>query len=315
MKALQETLDRLVGDGVLTAQQAEAVSAGAKAERSRRRISPLVEVGGYLGGALAGVSAIAVLERFWDQLTSGGQVGLLALAAAALWAAGRWVVGDTEPAVRRLVGVLWLLSTATATAAAGVAAAELADLSDERVALVASLVAVVHAGWLWRVTRGALQQIALFVGAMALGVSGLAQFEAPPEEWFGLLVWALALSWALLTWGGLVAPARTGYVLGGLGMIAGAETLHVSTQEHVGLALGLVTALALFAAAAALQQLVTAGLGIVATTIFLPQALIRWFGDTVDAPLIVFFVGVVILAGALFAVRVARADEEVTSRA
>lgn len=324
---LEKVLSRLVGDGTLTEAQATAVRAAAPgAETGRRgeaqrdtsparRVSPLVEVLGYLGGTLAGVSAIAVLERFWDQLTGAGQVSLLVIASVALWAGGQWIAGDEEPAARRLIGVLWLLSTVTATAAAGVAAAELAGLGEERVALVSSLVAVLHGGLLWRLTRGALQQVALFSGVIALGVSALSQFEAPPEQWYGLLVWAFALGWALLTWGHLMSPARAGYLLGGLGMIAGAETLHVATEAAVGLVLGLGTALALFGAAAASQQLVVAALGVAATALFLPQALIRWFGDSVDAPVILFFVGIVILAGALFAVRVARADEGVTGRA
>jgi hypothetical protein len=79
-----------------------------------------------------------------------GRLTLLGLVAAALWAAGAAVHEHANPALWRLRGVLWLLSSAAvAFLAAARFAADVLELSDEAMALVAGLASAIHAGLLW----------------------------------------------------------------------------------------------------------------------------------------------------------------------
>ncbi len=160
MDALRTTLDRLVADGVVTPAQAVAVLDGVAEPSTKRRISPAAEVVGYIDGVLATIAALTVAAEFWTQLEAETQLAIFTVVAAALWGAGRSISTVDDRAAGRLMGTLWLLSTAATASAAWVAADGLLGMTAERAALATGVVATIHAAALWLVWTAALQQIA-----------------------------------------------------------------------------------------------------------------------------------------------------------
>jgi hypothetical protein len=51
----------------------------------------VVELVGYLGGALAAVGAVLLAARFWQELATWSRLALLGVVAVALWGAGAMV--------------------------------------------------------------------------------------------------------------------------------------------------------------------------------------------------------------------------------
>ncbi|MGH8897039.1 MAG: hypothetical protein ACRDZ4_08470 [Egibacteraceae bacterium] len=304
MESLERALGMLKAEGTLSDEQAAAVRARMAEEASRRR--PRVgEAIGYLGGALAVVSALALASQFWADLQVTAQVSMLVLTGLALWAGGRWVAGEGGSPGDRLAGLLWLLSAVAMAGAAGVAAD--GARANGTVALLAAGSAAVAWGLpLWCARTGALQQLPVFGGIALAVLSGLEEVtRGGLAEAGGVMLWVIGLAWAMLAWGTLVRPRRTGYVLGGLAVLAGAQWLAFDSRG-AGLALGAVTAVALLAVATLTAQPVLLGFGTAGVVLFLPQILDAAFPGAISGPAATFIAGVVLLAGGLTTIRTAQ---------
>jgi len=129
--------------GLVTTEPAE--------ERGSRRISLLTEAVAYVGAILLLAGGIAAISQQWNSLGDWGQVGVLAGAAAFLLLAGIMVRRVREPAIQRLVGVVWFLSAACVGAAAGFAANEVSATSGAATVLAAGVAGAVYAAALWLV--------------------------------------------------------------------------------------------------------------------------------------------------------------------
>lgn len=304
MEPLERALKALTREGTLSEEVAAAIRTRTAEEASRHR-PRAGEAIGYLGGALAVVSALALASQFWADLQTSAQVAVLALTGLALWAGGRWVSSERGSPGDRLAGVLWLSSAVAMAGAAGVAAD--GYLVDETVVWLATGGAAI--AWslpLWRARTGALQQLPVFAGIVLTVLAGLKQVTGGSlQEAGGIMLWTLGLAWAVLAWGTLVRPLRTGYALGGLTALAGAQWLAFYSRG-VGLALGPVTAVVLLAAAAPTAQPVMLGLGTAGMALFLPQILDAAFPDAIGGPALTFVVGVVLLTGGLVTIRTAQ---------
>lgn len=313
----REALARLVADGTLSPEQAEAVAAAvlpspapdpapesrpARASESRG-IPVAAEALAYLGAAVAGAAALALGAQVWDLLEAAAQVALLVVAAVALWGAGRWVHDpEAPPAVLRLVGFCWLLACGAAAAATAVAT-DAIGLPGEGTLLVTGLVLTAVAGALWYQRPGALTLLPLTVGAHTVTQALLLQVPAPPEELTGLLIWGVGVAGMTLAWGGILHPPRAAWVLGALGALVGAQSLTFTTDmEAAGQALGLVTSVALIGGGVRIRQGALVGLGAAGCVVFLPQVLFRAFPDTAAAPAALFVAGLALLGLALAAV-------------
>lgn len=180
---LDRAIDRWVAAHLLTSEQAAAIrrhEEGLPAESpavpaTRRRVPPIAEALGYLGGILAIVGVAVFIGGFWDDLAAGTRVGITAGAAAAFAIGGLAVPARREPALRRLRGFIWTLAAVAAAIAGGVVTHDVFDATSERATVVGGAVAafiVSAALWAWR-TRPAQQfttLVALIVGvAVATG--------------------------------------------------------------------------------------------------------------------------------------------------
>ena len=104
---------------------------GSSASHTNQPVSVVVELLGYLGGVLAIIGAVLLAARFWQDLATWTRLSLLGVVAAALWAAGAMVHEHADPALWRLRGVLWLLSSAAVAFFAALFAADVLELSGE----------------------------------------------------------------------------------------------------------------------------------------------------------------------------------------
>jgi hypothetical protein len=282
---------------------APAASAGAAKPPAGagRRIPLLAEAVGYLGAALAVAAAVLAVRRFWPDLDPWAQLTITGAVAALLWAAGLAVPADRELALARLASLLWFGSTAAVAAFLAVLGTAVLTVDEPRAALLASAGSAAYAVGLWRRRPYPLQQVAAFAAVAATALAGLAQFDNVPGEFFGLALWAVGAAWLLLGWAGAVWPRRTAYAVGAAAVLYG-PLVGVEAARWA-IILGVLTAVALLVVGGLVRSLILLGFGTGGVAVFVPIAVIRFFGDTLGAPLALFVAGVALVG---FAVLVAR---------
>ncbi|MBI1379271.1 MAG: DUF2157 domain-containing protein [Frankiales bacterium] len=243
--ALATALDRLVGRGVITPEQAAAVlaevgpppDAGPPAPASPHASPPavatqrpattarahVVEAAAYLGGVLVAASAVAFLAQSWEDMTEStrllllGLIGVLAYAGgllAARTAGGRVELRRHEHASRRRVsGTLMALGSVLLA----LLTTEVLHLQDERAALVGGLTGLALLALAEVLAPSAVTEIGL-LGATLLvvgvGTSLLIPDRAPQFDPYGTgtyqpsleeVVVPVALAVAGVLWGAVVA--------------------------------------------------------------------------------------------------------------
>ncbi|MFC4948000.1 DUF2157 domain-containing protein [Pseudonocardia sp. GCM10023141] len=304
---LDTSLERWVARGLISGEQADRIRADERHQDPDRRAgtgsgaTPLVtEALGYVGGVLVLVAAVTLTGRFWTDLGIGGRVLVAFVAAGILFGAGLAVPSRLGGAGGRLRSVSWLLSVALLGGAVALVGNDVIDVPGDAVALLASGVAAVYAGVLWRAHRWLLQQVALVATLAVAAGSAAALLPRDDEQIVGLAVWGVGTVWLLLGWGRVVAARHVAYVCGGIVVIAGSM---LTVQHDWGCALAIVSAVALVAAGVALRDLVLLGVGAVATLIAVPVVLYRFFPDTLVAPFALLAVGALLVVGALYTAR------------
>jgi hypothetical protein len=295
---LAAQLRRWVAKGLLTEDQAAAILAVEHPRTPQppaptRPVSVMVELLGYLGGILAIIGAALLTARFWQDLATWTRLALLGLVAVALWAAGALVHEHADPALWRLRGVLWLLSSAAVALFAALFAADVLEVSGEAVALVAGLATATHAGLLWWRRPRPLQQLACLAGVVAVTGGGVAVLGGS-ETVVGLSIWAVGVLWVLLGWRGLLPPAVVALLAGGMVLLFGAQAM-AAGWAAAGLLLGLASAVALLEAGTRGRRLALAGVGIWGVVMFLPATVVHFFAGTVGVPVMILLAGVVLL--------------------
>ena len=304
---LTAQLRRWTDDGLLTKEHAAAILA-AEGRRLPQRavparpVSVAVELLGYLGGILAIIGAGLIAAQFWQDLAIWTRLTLLGLAAAALWAAGAVVREHADPALWRLRGVLWLLSSSAVAFFAVLFATDLLELSDEAVVLVAGLAIASHAGALWWRRPRPLQQFGCLAGLVAATGGGVAVMGGS-ETAVGMSIWALGVGWVLLGWRQLLPPTLVASLGGAMALLFGAQAV-AAGRPAVGLLLGLASAVGLLVAGTAGRRLALAGVGILGVVMFLPATVVHFFAGTVGVPVLILLTGVVLLTVTLVVLRV-----------
>jgi hypothetical protein len=316
---LHQQLTRWTAEGLIDAGQAARIEAAeatraeapgslvrpgeAGAEHSvpglgARRAPLVVEALGYLGGVLAIVAGLIVVPMLWPGIPASAEVALAAVAATAFWVAGAVLRTGGEPTFGRLRSVLWLLSTVSLAAAAGVAAAQIWDFGVTSAALVTAAITTVYAVLLWWRTRAMLQHLAMFAGTAAVAGTGIALVSPGAGAWGpGLAVWVVSVLWGTAVHRGYLVPRTAGYVAAGIGLLAGAQ---MTMEIAAGQALALATVAGLLAAGVALRRVLLVGFGAAGIILIVPQTATRYLPTSAGAPLAVFVVGLSLLGVALW---------------
>ena len=307
---LRKHLDRWVAEGLIDTAQASRIEtaetpatgspeAGPRATASR---APLVaEALGYAGGVLAIAAGLYLVRDFWPNLSTGTVLAFAAAACAALGAGGAAVRATSDPALRRLRSVLWLLSTVSLTAFAGTLADQVWGFGPASTTLVAAAVSAAYGAALWRRTRAVLQHLAVFASLTVLAGTVVARLEPGLGAWGpGLAIWALSALWGVAAMRGYLPPGATGYFAAGIGVLAGAQ---LTMQVAAGYALALATVAGLLAAGVLLRQAWLVVLGALGVLLVTPQITTRYLPMSAATPVAIFVMGVVLLGSAVWLAR------------
>jgi len=174
-----------------------------------RRIPLVAEALGYLGGILGVVGLVLLITRYWPDMATPARLGIAAVGAIGLAAAGVAVRPSGEGALVRLQAALLFGATACSAVFAGVLAVDVFDAADPASTALACAVAVAMVSLpLWRMRRQPVQQ-ATFLGALPVA-AGLAIHQVASDGFVGLVV--MAVGALLLTVGvrhGTTTPAIT----------------------------------------------------------------------------------------------------------
>jgi hypothetical protein len=170
--------------------------------RQRRSISLLTETLAYLGAILVLTGGGVAVGQAWRDISALGRVSIFATTALLFLAAGLTVVQVSEPAIQRLISVVWLVSAGCVGAAAGMAAGGMAGSAGPVAVLVAGFAAAAYSAILWLARRRELQLVAMFTGiTLAVGASliTIAGSEGPRLA-IALGLWAMGVGWVIVGW-------------------------------------------------------------------------------------------------------------------
>ena len=299
----QAGLDRWVDAGIISAAQADDINAFELARIppvQPRRISPVMEALAYVGGVLLAVGAGILVGQYWEDLRTGGQLAILAVAAVVFGVIGL-LVGESDPATWRLRGFLWALSTGAAAAFVGLFVFEVVDVSGEPVAFAAAATGMLTAGAYWMLRDRPLQH-ALTLGGIAVSIGVAIAWVGGQAGLIGLAIWLLGVTWVALAWRERIPPRVVGYVLGAV-MSLVACSIVGDQLEWVAPLLGLATAIGWIAAAVVIGEGILLAAGVVGTFVFLPWTIGYFFGDTIGVAWVMMLSGALLLAVVAFVLR------------
>ena len=317
---LRKRLDRWVAEGLIDTAQATRIetaevpatgsagtgpagtgpaATGPAATGSR---APLVaEALGYAGGVLAIAAGLYIVRDFWPNLSAGAALAFAAAACVALGAGGAAVRTTSDPALRRLRSVVWLMSTVSLAVFAGTLADQVWGFGPASTTLVTATVSAAYGAVLWRRTRAALQHLAVFASLAVLAGTAVARLDPGFGAWGpGLAIWALSVLWGVAVMRGYLPPGATGYFAAGIGVLAGAQ---LAMQVAAGYALALATVAGLLAAGVLLRQAWLVVLGALGVLLVTPQITTRYLPVSAAAPLAILVVGVALVGSAVWLAR------------
>ena len=296
--------------GLLTTGQA------AEGEQGTRRLSLLTEAVAYIGAILILAGGAAAVGQRWNGITSWGHVGVFAAAAVFFLLVGIVVRRVREPAIQRLVGVVWFLSVAGVGGAVGFAAHEVYGNNGAVTALAVGVAVTLYSAALWLVRRGALQNVALFVG-LVVTIFGIVDIvtvpggtgSTPPPSLavlaVALALWVFGLAWAGLGWQRYVEPLWVTIPCGVvLALIAPGFAVGGHGWVYV---IGIATAAAVMAASVPLRNVPLLALGTLAMFGYVTSVVVRYLHESLGVPSALAITGVLILGLAVVSARLMRA--------
>src|ERR1022692_3364855 len=276
-----------------------------KNPESQRRVSLLTETVAYVGAllVLAGVGVAA--GQGWSGITDWGHAGIFASIAMFFLAIGLVVLWITDPAIQRMLGVVWFLSAGCAGAAAGIAAHDVYGTSGAVTALLTGLTITVYSAFLWLIRRRELQLVALFAGLTITVSAAIVTVTGSTAPWiaFALGLWALGIGWAIVGWQypqplGTTAPLGVAIALLGPSF---------AVWDHPWVyVIAIATAASAMAASIPLRSTLLLTAGTLALFGYLTAAVVRDFRASIGLPATLAICGVLLLALAVAMARVRR---------
>jgi hypothetical protein len=306
---LNNHLEKWIGEGIITAEQAELMRRSVadrppreqEATETQSRIPIVTEIFGYVGAALAVWAVVFLVSEFWANLADWAQAGLFAAVALVLFASGSALLDATEPALGRLSGVLWAGSVIALGGALYVVFDPILDYSVNTTwALIGAIAAAAGAVMLKR--QPTVAQHVVFFAAVMTAIMSALNLGAEPEIFvFGFVAWGIGLVWILVSRAGVLQPSGTGMVLGAITMLYGAQLAAIEGEtDAFGILLGLATAGLFATAGVVLREKLTIVLGGIGIFWFVPQAMFYFFGETFGGMFGLFVSGLAIVALAIW---------------
>lgn len=259
------------------------------------RLPLVAESLGYVGAVIAVAAGASVVQHFWHNVPPGAELTFAAVVAVALLGAGAALRVSGEPAIGRLRSVLWLISTASATAFAAILASQFAHLAGITVALLAEAAGTSYAIVLWLQAKSTLQHLSAFAGSAALVATATHHVAPSSSAWGpGLAIWVLSALWGIAAHRGYLNPTTTGLTVAAIGLLFGAQlTMLQTTAGHL---LAAATVAALLAVGVLLHRVLLLGFGAAGALVILPQTATRYLPGSAAAALTVCATGLLLLA-------------------
>jgi hypothetical protein len=293
--------------GLLTTGQA------AEGRQGPRRISLLTEAVAYIGAVLILAGGIATVGQRLHSIPPWGRVGITAGAAMFFLLAGIIVRRVREPAIQRLVDVVWFLSVAAAGWAVGFAAHDVFGNTAQVTALAVGTGITVYSAALWLARRHALENFALFTGLIITICGTIVTIDnSPPSLAFALPLWVFGLAWAGLGWRRYVVPLWVAIPSGVLLALI-APSLAAGEYGWV-YAIGIATAAAAMAISVPLQNTPLLALGTLAMFGYVTGVVVRYLHQSLGIPGALTITGALILGLAAITARLMRAARPPTPK-
>jgi len=308
-RSLSDLLDDWVDAGLITREQALSIGhheAGSPVPRAALTLVPtgpagpslVVEALGYLGGVVMTVGALILVGLYWSDLPVAPRLVLVGGTALALVGAG-FAMPDLGEAAGRLRSVLWAAAVVASCAFFTVLSNDVLHRYDEHALIVIGPATAAVAALLWWRRPTWLQQLALFgpvlLSAVAVGI----QLTSPDSSAPGFTVWAVAVTWTLLAGAGWLSPRVMGVSVGVLGAVFGALIMN----NDLGIALGLLTAVAMVALSLRERSLPWLGVAAIAMLYVSPRAAVEWFPGRLSAALTLIVTGGALVGAAVWVAR------------
>ncbi|MDQ1669874.1 MAG: hypothetical protein QOE40_1935 [Actinomycetota bacterium] len=310
----------LVAEGTLTAPQAARVAArlappGAgtaappDAAPSPSRTGRLAEIAGYAGGALLLGAAALFLTSGWNDLSEGARVGVLAGLSVALLVAGGLVALTSGHAVRelgrqedsarrRLVSVLWTFAAASAAGAAGLGV-------DGWELVAASVTGLAVAAATYALVPGVVGQLGTWAASIGL-VTGLVGEigDEPDMAAYALALLLLGTGWAVLGLNAVVGAREVALATGaGLALFAAQLPVFSGDQQWPAYVLTALVAVAGYVGYLWTRSWSVLAVGVLGTTLVVPEALHDWTDGSVSAAGSLLVAGLTLLAASAAGLR------------
>ena len=310
-------LQDLVADHTLTAAQAARVAERLTAvpeptedvaTPAPRTSGRLAEIAGYAGGALLLGAVALFLASGWKDLSEMSRVMILVWTALLLIVAGGLIalgggsvraLGRThDSARRRLVSVLWTFAAATAAGAAGLAV-------DDYELAAASAMGLLVVGVGYAFVPSAVGQLGAWAAGIGLVCGLIAQIgDYPNTTPYAVALVALGALWAGLAVTRVLGEREPGLALGaGLALVAAQLPVISYDTDTLGYALTAAVAAAGFGGYLSTRSWWVLGVGVLAMTLVVPEALHDWTAGSVSSADSLLIAGLTLLAASAIGLR------------
>ena len=285
----------------------------AEGQQGSRRISLLTEAVAYVGAILILAGGAAAIGQRWHGFTDWAHVGVFAGVAVLFLLVGVIVRRVREPAIQRLVDVVWFLSVAGVAGAVGFAAHDVYGNSGPVTALAVGVAVTVYAAVLWLARQHALQNLAVFAGLIVTICGAIVTIDSSPSSLaFALLLWGFGLAWLWLGWRRYVEPL---WVTVPCGVILALIAPGLAAGEYGWVyAIGIATAAAAMAASVPLRNTPLLALGTLAMFGYVTSVVVTYFHESLGVPGALAIAGVLILGLAVVSARLRRATHPAKPR-
>lgn len=286
--------------GLITADQADEIR-GFEGRSGGHDVPRWVEPVAYLGATLVGLALVLFGVQVWDLLDTWSRVALAGVVTLVLLAAGLALVGSQAAPVRRAASFALLLTVAGVAATAALVLLEAVDLGEDVALVLTAACTAAAALALYLLAQTTLQQIGLAAGVVFLAVAVGSSIDVSEPWMISLTLFSVGAMWLLLTWRGLLRPASTGWVLGGL--LALTIGFGDVDEQALWSALGVAVGLALVYLSAVVDLRLLMVIGVLGLVVWIPLTVTSLFEGSVAVPAAILATGVVTLAVVVAAVR------------